>query len=134
MPSREVATLSRVTSPAFLLFGAPRFRFRISVANNIINLEGCDVKRGTGGRIMSIQFQIEETPGYLAIRFTGSTTEAYGQLELIAERCGRASKNKLLLDFTNTHGGLSLAERYWLGDHAETFFSHKLMKDAVDVR
>ena len=83
---------------------------------------------------MSVQFQAEETPGYLAIKFTGATMEAYGQFELIAEHCGRANKNKLLLDFTNTHGGLSLAERYWLGDHAETFMFHNLIKVAVVVR
>src|SRR5215467_13947964 len=80
---------------------------------------------------MSIQLQIEEMPGYLAARFTGVTMEAYGQLELIAEHCNRASKNKLLLDFTNTHGELSLAERYWLGDKAETFMFHDLIKVAV---
>ena len=65
---------------------------------------------------MSVQFQIEETPEYLAVRFTGATGEASEQFELIAEHCNRSSKHKLLLDFTHSYGEISLAERYWLGD------------------
>src|SRR5262245_17294550 len=80
---------------------------------------------------MSVQFQIEETPDYLAVRFTGRTMQVCEQFELIAEHCDRASKNKLLLDFTHTYGELSLAERYWLGDQAETFMFHNLIKVAV---
>jgi hypothetical protein len=41
---------------------------------------------------MSIQFQIKETPGYLAAKFTGAgaTEEIWRQFELIAEACKRA--------------------------------------------
>ena len=80
---------------------------------------------------MSVQCQFEESPDYLAVRLAGATREASEQFELIAEHCDRASKNKLLLDFTHTYGDLSLAERYWLGDRAETFMFHKLIKVAV---
>jgi hypothetical protein len=80
---------------------------------------------------MCIQFQIEEMPGYLAVRFTGATRKAREQFEVIAEFCDRASKNKLLLDFTYTHGELSFVERFLLGAQAETFMFHNLNKVAV---
>jgi|SRR5262249_37770430 len=80
---------------------------------------------------MDAQFQIEEMPDYLAVRFIGVTREVCEQFELIAEHCDRASKNKLLLDCTDTHGDLSLVERFWLGDRAETFMFHHLIKVAV---
>lgn len=80
---------------------------------------------------MSVQFQIEEMPGYLAVRFTGATRKAREQFEVIAECCDRASKNKLLLDFTDTHGELSFVERFLLGAQAETFMFHNLNKVAV---
>lgn len=80
---------------------------------------------------MGLQFQIEEMPDYLAVRFIGAAREAREQFEVIAECCDCASKNKLLLDFTDTHGELSLVERFWLGDQAETFMFHNLIKVAV---
>jgi hypothetical protein len=66
---------------------------------------------------MSVQLQIEEMPEYLAARFTGAGTaeEVWRRYKLIAERCKRANKNKLLLDFTEAQGELSLLERYFIG-------------------
>jgi hypothetical protein len=83
---------------------------------------------------MDVQFQIEETPDYLAVRFTGATKEVWRQFDLIAERCNRANKNKLLLDITQTHGEFSLADRYYSGEKAETFIFHSLIKVAVVSR
>jgi hypothetical protein len=80
---------------------------------------------------MDVQLQIQEMPDYLAVRFTGSMKEAGRELALIAEHCKCAKKNKLLLDFTETHGDLSLADRYHLGDKAEIFMVYKLIKVAV---
>jgi hypothetical protein len=85
---------------------------------------------------MSIQLQIEETPGYLVAKFTGSgaTEETWRQFELIAEHCKRANKNKLLLDFVGADADVSLANRYYFGDKVEIFMFYKLIKVAVAVR
>ena len=80
---------------------------------------------------MDIQLQIQEMPDYIAVRFTGPMKQAGSELALIAEHCKRARKNKLLLDFTETHGDLSLADRHHLGDKAEIFMVYKLRKVAV---
>jgi hypothetical protein len=94
------------------------------------------VVRYKKGMKMSIQLQIEETPGYLATKFTGAgeAEEIWRQFELIAEHCKRANKNKLLLDITETYGTLSLVDRYRLGDVAEIFVYYKLIKVAVVSR
>ena len=85
---------------------------------------------------MSIQFQIEEMPDYLAAKFTGTgaAEEIWRQFEVIVEHCKRANKNKLLLDSTETYGKISLADRYHLGDVAEIFMYYKLIKVAVVSR
>ena len=83
---------------------------------------------------MSVQFQIEEMPDYLAVRFTGAIRDVSEQFELIAEHCNRANKNKLLLDFRDTHGEFPLVERYWSGARAETFIFHHLIKVAGVAR
>jgi hypothetical protein len=85
---------------------------------------------------MGIQLQIEETPGYLVAKFTGSgeTEEIWPQFELIAEHCKRANKNKLLLNFMGAYADVSLANRYYFGDKAEIFMFYKLIKVAVAVR
>ena len=77
---------------------------------------------------MSLQLQIEEMPDYLAARFTGAgvAEEAWRRFELIAERCNRANKNKLLLDFTEAHIEGSLADRYFLGEQALIFVRYGL--------
>jgi hypothetical protein len=80
---------------------------------------------------MDVQFQIQEMPDYLAVRFTGPMKETWRKFASIAEHCKRAKKNKLLLDFTQTHGDLSLADRYLLGDKAEIFMIYKLIKVAA---
>jgi hypothetical protein len=80
---------------------------------------------------MEAELQIQEMPDYLAVRLTGPTKEAWHNFASIAGHCKRANKNKLLLDFTGTHGKLSLADRYHLGDEAEIFMVYKLIKVAV---
>ena len=81
---------------------------------------------------MSIQFQIEEMPDYLAVRFTGTgAVEDVPQLfELIAEYCIRANKNKLLLDITEVHANIFLADRYFFGEETQ-IFAHYNLKVAV---
>ena len=80
---------------------------------------------------MKIRF--EEIIGYLAVRFTGAGTaeEAWSQFESIAEHCERANKNKLLLDFTEAQGEISLADRYFLGERAKIFKRHASKVAAV---
>jgi hypothetical protein len=82
---------------------------------------------------MSLQLQIQEIPGYLAAKFTGAGTaeEVWRRYELIAERCKRANKNKLLLDFTEAHVERSLADKYILGEQAQIFARYKVIKAAA---
>jgi hypothetical protein len=82
---------------------------------------------------MEVQFHIQEMPDYLAVRLTGPAKDAWHKFGSIAEHCKRANKNKLLLDFTETYGDLSLADRYNLGDKAEVFvfYNYKVIKVAV---
>jgi|SRR5215813_1992254 len=85
---------------------------------------------------MSVELQIEETPNYLAAKFTGAgvAEEFSRQLELIAEHCKRANKNKLLLDFMEANAEISLADRYFFGEQTQVFLDCKLMKLAIVVR
>ena len=82
---------------------------------------------------MSVRFQIEEMPDFLAARFTGAGTaeEAWRQFESIVEHCERANKNKLLLDFTEVQAKISLADRYFLGEGAKVFARHASKVAAV---
>jgi hypothetical protein len=77
---------------------------------------------------MGLQLQIEEMPDYLIARFTGpgAAEEVWQQYELIAERCKRTNKNKLLLEFLEAHGEISLMDRYFLGDEAQIFKRYNL--------
>ena len=99
------------------------------------SFEGVGVECEKGVK-MSIQLQIEEMPDYLAAKFTGAvaTEETWRQFELIAGHCKSANKNKLLIDFTEAYGDLSLAHRYCLGDKAEIFMFYKLIKVGVADR
>jgi hypothetical protein len=85
---------------------------------------------------MSIQFQIEEMPGHLAAKFTGAgkAEEVWRRYELIAERCKRANKNKLLLDFTEAYVEASLADKYILGEQAQIFSRYNVIKAAAVAR
>jgi hypothetical protein len=85
---------------------------------------------------MSMELQIEETPNYLAVKFTGAGTaeEIWRQYELIAERCNRADKNKLLLDFTEAHVEATLVDKYILGEQAQIFARYKVIKIAAIAR
>lgn len=82
---------------------------------------------------MSLQLQIKEMPDYLAAKFTGmrNTQEVRRQFKLIAERCKRAHKNKLLLNVAKVHGKISVADRYFFGNETELFLHYKLIKIAV---
>jgi hypothetical protein len=83
---------------------------------------------------MSFKIHIEETPDYLVARFIGPGTpaEASRQFESIAEHCKRANKNKLLLDFTEASGKISLAERYFFAEKARIFAQYGLKVAGVD--
>jgi poly-beta-hydroxyalkanoate depolymerase len=85
---------------------------------------------------MSIQLQMEQMSGYLAARFIGTCMleEIWRQFELIAETCKRANKNRLLLDFTKFHAGISFADRYFFVTSARIFAQYKLIKTAVVAR
>src|SRR5262245_10164584 len=85
---------------------------------------------------MGIRLQIEETPDYLAARFTGTGAgeEIWRQFELIAEHCKRANKNKLLLNFIEAYALDSIADRYLAGEKAEIFMHYKLIKVSIVVR
>jgi hypothetical protein len=81
---------------------------------------------------MSIQVQIEEMPGYLAVNFTGAGTaeDAWRQFELIAEHCKRANKNKLLVNFTEYRADVFLHERYFLVNRTTIFAHYGVIKIA----
>jgi hypothetical protein len=85
---------------------------------------------------MSMELQIEETPNYLAVKFTGAgmAEEVWRQYELIAERCNRANKNKLLLDFTEAQVEATLAEKYILGEQSQIFARYRVIKIAAIAR
>ena len=85
---------------------------------------------------MSVKIQIEEMPGYFAAKFTGACAaeQAWRRFETIAERCKRANKNKLFLDFTDCHGDISLAARYFFVEGARIFAQYNLTKAAYFAR
>ena len=85
---------------------------------------------------MSVQQQIEEMPGYLSAKLTGACAAegAWRQFKTIAERCKCANKNKLLLDFTECHGDISLADRYFFVESARIFARYKVIKAAYLAR
>jgi hypothetical protein len=84
---------------------------------------------------MSVQIQFVEMNDYLAVRFIGAGTAAdvWRQFEPIAERCNRAKKNKLLLDFLEAYGELSFVDRYFIGAEAQIFSLYNI-KVATIVR
>ena len=103
------------------------------VASNITPLKWFEMKCEKGMN-MSLQLQIEEMPDHLVSRFTGMgvAEEVWRQFELIAEHCKRANKNKLLFDFTEANGEVSLADRYFLGEHAQIFTRYRLKVATVE--
>jgi hypothetical protein len=105
------------------------------VAINKNPLKGFEVKYEKEME-MSVQLQIEEMPEYLAANFTGAGTaeEVWQRYKLIAERCNRANKNKLLLDFTEAYIEASLADKYILGEQAQIFARYKVIKSAAVAR
>ena len=77
---------------------------------------------------MSVELHFEETPNYLAARFTGAGVAEEGcrEFELIAEHCKRANKNKLLLDIAEVHANIFLADRYFFGEEMQIFADYNL--------
>jgi hypothetical protein len=85
---------------------------------------------------MNRQLQIEEMSGYLAARYIGQYTvkAAWGKFELIAEYCERASKDKLLIDFTRAQADIHFVDRYFLGERSQVFARHRLKVAVVATR
>jgi hypothetical protein len=85
---------------------------------------------------MSVRFQIEEMPGYLAVKFASADEmkEIWPQFEWIGEFCKRANKNKLLLDLTGAPGSIHFAERVLLEVQSQDFILYKIFKVAVVSR
>jgi hypothetical protein len=83
--------------------------------------------------MMSVQFHIEEMPGYLAARFVGAvaTEEDEQEFELIVEACERANIDRLLLDFTMVPEELSFANRYFVEEGAQIFAKYNFKVAAV---
>jgi hypothetical protein len=67
---------------------------------------------------MSIQLQMEQMPGYLAVWVTGvgAAEEGLQLTELITEYCKRTNKDKLLIDTTGLEVKVSLLDRFFLGE------------------
>jgi hypothetical protein len=109
-----------------------RHRERRESCKQLAHLEEFEAQCEKGVK-MSFQLQIEETPCYLAARFTGTGTleEPWRQFELIAENSKRANKNKLLLDFTEAHAKIPLADRYFFVKEMRIFARYKVVKVAV---
>ena len=82
---------------------------------------------------MSIQFQIDEKPGYLKARFigTGAPEEIERQFKSLAEKCKSSKKNKVLLDFTEVPSHISLVDSYELGKRTLVFAQYKCKVSAV---
>ena len=97
----------------------------MQIARNADTSEGFEVKCEKG---VKMEIQLEEIIGYLAVRFLGAGTveEILRQFESIVEHCERANKNKLLLDYTEAYGDISLWDRYFLGDRAQIFACHMI--------
>src|SRR5262245_13902489 len=77
---------------------------------------------------MSLQLQMEEMPGYLAVRFTGAGVrgEASQQFELIDEQCKRTENKKLLIDITGYSVKVFLADRFFFGERLRIFALYKI--------
>jgi hypothetical protein len=72
---------------------------------------------------MSVQLKLEQMPGYLAARFSGSgvAEDVWRQFELIAEHCKRANGDKLLIDITGAEGTVSIIEKYLAVEESRIF-------------
>ena len=72
---------------------------------------------------MSLKLEMEQMPGFLVASFIGSGAPAdvWRKFELIAERCKRANKNKLLIDCMGAEGKFSLIERFVMGERTQLF-------------
>jgi hypothetical protein len=84
-------------------------------------------------RKMSVQLQIDETPGYLMARFigAGAIEEVERQFESLAEKRKSTKKYRLLLDFTEVPEDTSLVNKYELGKRTPVFAQYKCKVAAV---
>jgi hypothetical protein len=84
---------------------------------------------------MSIELQIEEMPGHLAVRFIGSgvAEEVWRQFELIAEQCKRTNNNRLLIDITKARGSLSLIEKYLAAEESRVFARYGIKVVFIEI-
>jgi hypothetical protein len=72
---------------------------------------------------MSIQLQMEQMPGYLAVRFIGAGVpeEIWRQFESIAEHCKRTKNNKLLIDAMGAVGKVSVVDAFLAAEESQIF-------------
>src|SRR5215510_14982840 len=72
---------------------------------------------------MSIKLQMDQTPNYLAARFTGAgvAKEVWRQFKLIAEHCRSAKVDKLLIDISRAEGEISVLEKYLAAEESQIF-------------
>ena len=77
---------------------------------------------------MSLKFEMEQMPGYLAAKFIGSgvAEDVWGQFELIAEECKRTKNNELLIDTTEVEGEISDVERFQFAERMEIFARYRI--------
>jgi hypothetical protein len=84
---------------------------------------------------MSIQLQMEQMPGYLAARFTGSgmAEEVWRQFKLIAEQCNRANGDKLLIDIAGVEGQISITDQYLAAEESRIFVQYGIKVAFIDI-
>jgi len=77
---------------------------------------------------MSLQRQMEQMPGYLAARFTGTGApgEASERFESIAEDCKRTNNDKLLIDTTGYDVAVPMINRFILGERLVVFARYRI--------
>lgn len=77
---------------------------------------------------MSIQLEMEQMPGYLAVRFIGAGApgEASAQFESIAEHCKLTKNGKLLIDSTRYNARFSTTDRFNFGERSQVFAVHRI--------
>jgi hypothetical protein len=75
-----------------------------------------------GGR-MDYELQMEQMPGYLAVRFIGAGApgEVTAQFDSIVEYCRRAKSDRLLIDTTGYDVKVSVTDRFRLGERLRVF-------------
>ena len=72
---------------------------------------------------MSLKARFEKEPGYLIVKFSGSTTpgEIGSRLRSVAERCRKENFNKIVIDISKIPLVPSFAERFQFGEKGAVF-------------